>query len=333
VRPSAYDCDVVIAGSGVAAVGVARRCLDLGRRPLLLRRALVPPPGLEAVAPEAQAKIEALGWHEVFEAAGAVMVEGFENHWDANKPEVHSGHYYHVDRTRLARAAFEDAVARGAAVVDCERLPDLADLDGRPGVALGGTTLRFSAAVDATGRAAVWSHPLRRHRRLTASIFLVDGENSNVRRGRVVAIERGWAYRVGTGELTGVVVLTRDGQPASRIGYELAARLGLSPAEAEVPYVARRPANPQWCANPADGRRLAVGDAAFAADPISGQGVHFAMASALAVATVVASLDRPDRVPIALDDYRDFVGAAVSHHLELLDQVYGPEGPVPTADL
>jgi hypothetical protein len=106
-------------------------------------------------------------------------------------------------------------------------------------------------------------------------------------------------------------------------------QLGLPASDA--PPVARRPAFPQWCAEPVAGRRIAVGDAALASDPIAGQGLRFAMASAIAATNVAEVLDDPDRGDQALTYYREFVTGAVRRHLSLRTRLYLNEGNEPAA--
>jgi len=83
-------------------------------------------------------------------------------------------------------------------------------------------------------------------------------------------------------------------------------------------YLGRRPAFPQWCENPIEGRRIAVGDAAFAYDPLAGQGIRFALASAFAAASVIQDWKENGDHGAANRFYRDFVGQARVRHLEFL---------------
>ena len=83
-------------------------------------------------------------------------------------------------------------------------------------------------------------------------------------------------------------------------------------------YLGRRPAFPQWCENPIQGRRIAVGDAAFSCDPLAGQGIRFALASAFAAASVIQYWKENSNRGAANRFYRDFVGQARVRHLEFL---------------
>ena len=73
--------------------------------------------------------------------------------------------------------------------------------------------------------------------------------------------------------------------------------------------------------------RLAIGDAAFS-DPLAGQGLRFAMASALAAAAAVEAMVRANRPTLALEYYRDFVNSARTRHPSSLSKLRaGPASP------
>jgi hypothetical protein len=93
-------------------------------------------------------------------------------------------------------------------------------------------------------------------------------------------------------------------------------------------YLGRRPAFPQWCAEPIAGRRLAVGDAALASDPIAGQGIRFALASAAAAAGAVGTWCDGDPEATARAFYHRFVSDARRRHLGLLAKLYDPQGVI-----
>src|SRR5436305_296514 len=148
-------CEVAVAGSGVAAAAVASLLIDAGCKVSLLRRPAPSFKGAEILPPEARAQVEALGWENVFDDAGAAVVEGFENHWNRDEPVVKPGPFLYVERTALARSALSFVTKRGAIVHDVQRLPALATKDGEVFLLdLDGVERGFDAAIDATGRAA-----------------------------------------------------------------------------------------------------------------------------------------------------------------------------------
>ena len=321
--------DVVVAGSGVAAAAVASRLIDAGYQVLLLRTPGPGIPGAEILPPEAQAQIEVLGWAGVFDDAGVAVVEGFENYWNWHDPVIKPGPFLHVERIALARSALAFVIRRGASIRDMQRLPPLGPEDeGGVLVTLDGVESRFRAGVDATGRAAAWSKPVRREGRHVADLFEGPPAPSPLC-GRVV-LELGgerWAYRAGLIGSTTVGVVAR-GASHRQLDPPLAVALGVS-AE-PFSFVGRRPSFPQWATEPARGRRLAVGDAAFAADPLAGQGLRFAMASANAAAVAIDALVRSDHPALALAYYRDFVNLARARHLSALVELRaGRASPAP----
>jgi flavin-dependent dehydrogenase len=328
--------DVVIAGSGVAAAAVATRLLVAGYSVLLLRKPTSAKPGVEVLPPEARHQVLALGWTSVFDEAGAVIVEGFENHWNTAEPTIKPGRFVHVERTSLARAALAFVIRQGARVLDVRSLPRLESKE-TTGVSIthGGVNRRFLAAVDATGRAAAWSRPVRRQGRQIADLF--EGPSDALPlRGRVVSDfgGDGWAYRAGLVDSTTVGVIGRPG--GSRPELDLSSARALDVPAGRFRFVGRRPSFPQWASDPVRGLCFAVGDAAFASDPLAGQGIRFAMASGIAAATAIDALVRSEfiasRFPqarpfagqeaimfnspaLASDYYRDFVNSARARHL------------------
>jgi 2-polyprenyl-6-methoxyphenol hydroxylase-like FAD-dependent oxidoreductase len=309
--------EVLVAGCGVAAAATASRLIDFGYRVSLLSTSATRVSGVEILPPESRAQIEVLGWESVLAAAGALLIEGFENLWNPSEPVVKPGSFLHVERSALARSALAFVARRGATVQHVQQLPRLRSADdGDVLVTLDGVERRFCAAVDATGRAAAWSRPVQRHGRHVTDLFEVP-TGSTPLRGRVVRDLAGdrWAYRAGLIDLATIGVVT-EGPSHRQLDPSLAWELGV-PAES-FDFIGRRPSFAQWATEPVLGRRLSVGDAAFASDPLSGQGLRFAMASALAAAPAVDALVRSDQTSLALDYYRDFVISARVRHFRAL---------------
>jgi 2-polyprenyl-6-methoxyphenol hydroxylase-like FAD-dependent oxidoreductase len=319
--------EVVVAGTGIAASAVASRLIDAGCKVSLLRRRTPYFPGAEILPPEARAQVEALGWENVLDNAGVVIVEGFENHWNRDEPIVKPGPFLHVERTAMARSALAFVTKRGATVHDVQRLPALKIQDAEyVHLNLDGGVRRFHAAIDATGRSAAWSRPVRRQGRQVADIF-AGTPGSTPMRGRVV-VDRArelWAYRAGVVKSTTIGAVTLG--PARReLDPALAGALGVSAGTYR--FIGRRPSFLQWAAEPVVGRRLAIGDAAFASDPLAGQGLRFAMASALAAAAAVDALVRSNCSTLGLEYYRDFVTSARNRHQSALSDLHtGPASP------
>jgi hypothetical protein len=277
--------DIIIAGEGIAAAAAALRLLTLGHRPRLVGLGRAIPQGMESIGEAAFPLIAELGLHDAVAEAGGRVVDGFENAWVPNAPVLKPGRWLYVERRLFAAAALRAALARGAEISVVKRLPPIPQ--------------RCLAAIDATGRSAVWSRPVRRQGNLRADLFEIP---ANAGRGRIERSPDGWIYRIGS--TVGVVSAQRQ-RAAAPVG---------------VRFLGRRPAFPQWCENPIEGRRIAVGDAALAYNPLAGQGIRFALASAFAAASVVHTWAGKGDREAARRFYRGFVAQARIRHLEFLEE-------------
>jgi flavin-dependent dehydrogenase len=319
--------DVLIGGAGIAAAAVAVRLCALGFHPLILATRSRILPGIEAIPEAALPLFEELGIRHILRQANGLVVEGFENHWRAGEPMLRRGRWIHVERALLAKAAIRHAVEQGAVLRLCESLPKLAGSDPVC-ITHGGSCLSFGAAIDATGRSAVWSRPVQRCGRQLADIFAFSQQSSP--RGRVVRLSQGWAYQLGLKHSTTVAMLGEYG--ANRHAPDAPAREALGLISRQIKYVGRRPAFPQWSENSIRSKRIAVGDAALAYDPLAGQGIRFALSSAIAAATVVNSWRHsPGEAAAAERFYLDYLNQSRFRHLKSLDQIRLQEQPAQPA--
>jgi flavin-dependent dehydrogenase len=178
-------------------------------------------------------------------------------------------------------------VARGAEIRAVARLPDLS-ATRRESVECVGE--RFFAALDATGRRAAWVRPVERLGRTYADMFAVATPAFG-RLARVLRLSGGWAYAAGSGaEATVGIIRDKPCREAS-LPDEIRQALGL-PHSIPIRRLGRRPAFPQYARASVQGRLLAVGDAAFAHNPIGGRGLSFALGSAFAAAAVSVRVPR-----------------------------------------
>lgn len=318
--------DVIIAGVGIAASACALRLTDAGFHPFLLTRDLEMAGGFEAIGEYCWPLIQDLGLGSALEEAGPEIVTGFENGWDLAHRERKPGKWAHVERRAFATAALREAIRRGATVLRVRELAPLRmDQEGAH-VKIDGQVRQFAAAVDATGRSAAWSRPVVRQGRDVVTLFASPQAPQTP--GRVIRLPHGWAFSIGV-NLAATLGLV--GQYPNRIDGVTRARLGV---EGNVRFLGRRPAFPQWCQVPIRQRRISVGDAALAYDPIAGHGIHFALASATsAVAVIRAWQAGPEATAIAERYYRSFLECARTRHLELLrtlpNAVAPPLAPTP----
>lgn len=320
---------VAIAGGGPAASVLA---VELIRHGFTVTLFASPPThsatAIEAIPENGVRLLGSLGFGDALRRAGAVAVRGFENAWEhQDRPLWHDGAWVHVERTRLARALLDEAIACGADVLTAVP-PGPARPVSQPGAAadapfrweLGGATLQAHAAIDATGRAARWSRPIRRGPASTATLY--RGPGSDVATpGRVTRLAGGFAYRLAHPMHTTVGIVLIGQAAPDELPEQAAVALGIRDRHAFV-LETRCPAHPQWTTAPVLGRRLAVGDAALAYSPLAGQGLRFATASAIAAATALAAF-REGRDEVAIDYYGNFVASARARHLSRLAQLEG----------
>jgi hypothetical protein len=217
----------------------------------------------------------------------------------------------------------EAAIKHGARVISCPRLPTLRTDGGRVIVEAGSEIWECLAAVDATGRSAVWSRPVETIRHLVANIFS-GAQTSSGPRLKLARLSVGWAYRVGLANCTTIGVLSPRHSRHRKLPDSVRSVLGIS--EGEFRYTGSRSAFVQWSREPVGALTLAVGDAAFAHDPIGGQGIRFALGSALAACSVIRTWrDSPSDAALASTFYREFVATERTRHLSFLRKLYGDQ--------
>jgi hypothetical protein len=324
------DPTVVIAGDGVAATVLACILRDDGFGVVLLtpRRGsggsrTPTAPVIEAV-PEATVRLLAyVGLAPALAAAGAVTVHGFDNAYGPDAVRTVDGVWTHLDRVQLARECLRAARRRGAAALPATTIGPPTNLP-RDGVQVpvGETYLHAMAAVDATGRSARWSRPVTRSGTEAATLYTGPGR-ALARPGRIARVRDGWAYRLDHPQAITIGVIRRRSAAAAALDGVLACDLDVEDPELFV-RVGIRPAAVQWSSQPVAPGRLAIGDAALALSPIAGQGLRFALSSALAASAVLRTWsDGPS--DLASDYYHRFVDGVRSRHLAKLTDIAGAQ--------
>jgi flavin-dependent dehydrogenase len=318
IRSSLDSRDVLIGGAGIAAAAAALRLRSLGFRPLLLAITRPIIPGAEAIPETALALFAELEIQGLI-AKDSVLIDGFENHWNEREPVLRSGRWIHVERASLAKAVLQEAVRRGSRLQICKSLPKLSVNAESVSVEVEGKCLHFQAAIDATGRSAVWSRPIQRHGNQVADIFSVETESTL--RSRVLRRPDGWAYRIGLKDSATVALVTENGIRRNKPDAQIQKALAIEANH--LNFIGRRPAFAQWSVNPVQFRRVAVGDAALAYNPIAGQGICFALSSAVAASAVIKTWhDSPGESIRAERFYSDFVAQRRRRHLESLNDLH-----------
>ncbi|MBB2932055.1 FAD-dependent oxidoreductase [Paraburkholderia silvatlantica] len=294
--------EVVIAGCGIAGGFLALRCLQLGLKPTLLRTPGVAIGGVEIIPASVVSMLDALKLDDVFDAMDAGLGEGMERRFHDGTSDAALGRSLHIERLRLRACVITEAVRRGARVRDVERLPPVDD---------------GAMSVDATGQRAAWSRPVVRCGRAFADVF-IGARTVAPGTARLAALHHGWAY-LATDELTTTIGVI-GGERSSRPALDAVVREALClAADTTFEFAGRRPAWMQWATEPIAGRRLSIGDAAVHHSPIGGRGVAFALGSAFAAASVLATWKNdPDAEVTASAYYAGYVAAEVRRHLKFL---------------
>jgi 2-polyprenyl-6-methoxyphenol hydroxylase-like FAD-dependent oxidoreductase len=312
--------DVVILGGGVAAAATAIALTRSGIRPMLLVLARPMLLMTEAIPASAISLLDALGLSAVVQPISTVARE-LQNLSHPRNPIIRNDPFILLDRVELAARMIEHARTLGAVVEQITRVPPLRAATNAMQVAVGGSDHQFAFAVDASGRAAKWSQPVGRIRHVIADIF--EGPAIASPAGlRLIRYDDGWAYRVCLRTHTTVALLS-SGRPRHR---DFPAQLahGLEVPLAGFRLIGRRVAYVQWAGEPVRGRLISVGDAALAHDPVSGQGIRFALGSALAAAAVIRTGYRScGESSTSARFYAEFVATERDRHRAFLPSFYG----------
>jgi flavin-dependent dehydrogenase len=314
--------DVIVLGGGPAGAAVA---LALARKDhavaLLTKMPRAAPPIGETVPPEIKVVLAQLSLWETFAASGHAPSPGTVVIWGSEQAHENDflfspyGDGWHLDRTAFDAMLLDAARRAGAEtcmvpVVDCRR-------DGRGWVirlegAAGARTIAARWLIDATGRRAWLTRRVggKRERtdQLVALVRFAEAPSACETRTLIESCAEGWWYaanlpkgRVVAAYFTDADLMVRDLQEREKLwdrgfaGTRLVSRL----APCFFPGLTTLAAASE-CTLPCAGDGwLAIGDAAQAYDPLSGQGLTKAITSALHAAALIASELQNDRAAVA----------------------------------
>ena len=313
VRGSNLNYDAIIFGGGpagaAAALALARKSFSVG---LLAKPRHAPPVG-ETVPPEIIRPLSHLGLWETFRAADHAAAPGTVVIWGDERPFENDflfnpyGPGWHLDRAAFDAMLLEAAQAAGTqvhecSVLDCVRVDDLG-WRVRIDPADGSRALVARWAIDATGRPAWLAKRAgaRRHRvdRLIAVVRFASASSMTETRTLIEACPEGWWYaaalpenRVVAAFFTDAELLPNGTAERAKLWDRMFAQSQLIssilpgfPVEARFHTVAACSGRILPCAGT---NWVAIGDAAQTYDPLSGQGIAKAMASALQAAEFIA---------------------------------------------
>jgi flavin-dependent dehydrogenase len=312
------DVDVLVLGGGPAGAAAARVLATAGASVVMAERSSYDRFCVgETLPPQANLLLARLGVAELLGEAGHIPSPGIVSAWGSDEPHENDfifspyGQGWHLDRRRFNESLAHSAAAAGAEVISDARV-FRCQRGGRRGwhanLATRAATFMVEAQwiVDATGRAGWLSRSLGiaklTYDRQVALVRLLDDAEHADPRTFIEAMADGWWYVSALPGRRAIAAFFTDfdfhdlraAAAKSLWSVRLAAsRLAsdrLSHARALTPTSvigcatsqASRAAGDQW---------LAVGDAARSVDPLSSQGISWAIASGLDAASVVLADD------------------------------------------
>lgn len=353
------SADIVVAGGGPAGATIAQQLAGFGYRVTLIEKQRFPRHQIgESLTPSIFPILDFLGIRQQVEHAGFLRMAGHSVCWGSAQPRTS---HYSPDQHRRGfqswRATFdqillEHARQAGVHIVEGQPVRNLSQNEGSGVSVHYAATERIQAEffIDATGHAGIFASQGLRQRDEVFQTLAVSGYWHNAHNPAGVdfantlleAYTDGlvWSVPLHTG-LRNVTLLVdwQQGKTMKQIGlrqfYEAELR--------KAPYIsgfltqanlARAPevfdASLYTARAFASARTLLVGDAGLFIDPLSSEGVHKAMASALTGAVVVNTLlQRPSMHPQAIMMYESGQRDTYLNHYRQSAFYYRQEGRWP----
>jgi flavin-dependent dehydrogenase len=347
------ECDVAVVGGGPAGCAAAIILARQGLRVVLVERSHYDEPRIGEIFPGAiQCELVKLGVWEAFRAAGHLQSTGMRCLWGNSSASSRShltdpyGHAWHVDRSAFDASLARAVEGNGAVVLlgyhvrgsEIEATASPAGWQIRASSATQVVKIRTPVIIDATGRRSVVARRLGASRRRTDSMVAVYRYFRNVSStldasSIVQAIREGWWYAASLPGERMIVALMTDADLAKGItggdAREWERHLGEATlihrhlANAVVESAARVAAASSSVLAPAHGPGwYAVGDAAMALDPLTGDGVTRALRSGMELARQVLDA-RANDPPFGLSAYH--FSTAFERYLKERDYLYERE--------
>jgi flavin-dependent dehydrogenase len=328
---------VLVLGGGpvglASAIAVSRLASSDPISVLVLeRRRLCHQPIGETLGPEARPTLQALGVWEDFLALGPVPFRGVRSAWGSDKLIERLsitrplGEGWHIDRARFERCLADHAARVGAVIWDKVGLPSLR----REGAAIvatlpDGRVVRARFVIDATGRGATGTTALTGSRYLACDRQVAMVARLPLPHGHpmepvlhIESAEHGWWYVAPQPDRSLLFCYLTDADLLAGASRDRRAA-SFHAALAQTRHVRALACGARFLSPPrivrAECGRLvpdrgpsfcAVGDAAFAGDPLSGDGLARGLRSALAAAPLALDPAAAPPPPAAGDAFRAY---------------------------
>lgn len=352
------DFDIVIVGGGPSGIATALALIESGHTVLVVERSLYEEARIgETISPDILPVLTRLGLWEGFRQAGHIPSAGIRSFWGSASPHEQSfifnpyGMGWHVDRrafdASIAHAARERGVhlALGSRLQACE--PDVKHV-WRLRIVSPESVFDAHAryVVDATGRGAILARRLGATRifydQLIGVIGFFKPAHASAQAGPftlIEAAENGWWYSAPLPCDRLVVALMTDADLYEH-AYKRDASYWRELMKCDAPQTFERAAaftlDGGLRVSGANSSRLepvygsgwlAVGDAAAACDPLSGDGVHRSLVAGSNAAAAIVSDETGNRE--ALLKYAEKSGEEFEAYLRMRQKYYRSESRWP----
>lgn len=331
--PERATADVVIIGAGPAGSVFAIRMVQLGFDVCLVERSRFPRSHLgESLSPGVMPMLAAVGAAPVIEAARFPRVRSIFVSWDGGEAvrEDPREQGMLVDRGTFDAALLEHARAVGVRVLQPAAVRETTETPDGWHVSVdtpeGSAEIHTAVLADASGRAGRLGGRRRQMGPRTIAVFGYWTGDALPDRPRIQAGEREWYWGVPIPDGSYNTLVFVDGERfraerAESLDDRLCALLdrsallrGVKGARLRGPARAAD-ATPYVDDECISERRIRIGDAALALDPLSSSGVQKAVQTALSGAIVANTLlRRPESGDAARRFYRDSVRDAAERH-------------------